>query len=218
MRHSLFCLYLAASILAVPFATAQESDPDLPQPFDATALDPVLASSPFTRSVNLSDSLVLTGVAYVEGKAIATLFDKEKGQSLVVTEEPNVQGWTLTEAIPTSNLTRAQAKVQIGGEVVTIRYSNEDLVSKSDSERRGPPPGGDRGGDGDRFRKSGRGPSEEDRKRYESLSENAREKFRNVMREKFTDEKFRNAPEEERRAVIKREFDRIEKEDKGGGR
>ncbi len=218
MRHSLFCLYFAASILAVPLASAQESDPDLPQPFDATALDPVLASSPFTRSVNLSDSLVLTGVAYVEGKAIATLFDKEKGQSLVVTEEPNVQGWTLTEAIPTSNLTRAQAKVQIGGEVVTIRYSNEDLVSKSGSERRGPPPGGDRGGDGDRYRKSGRGPSEEDRKRYESLSENAREKFRNVMREKFTDEKFRNAPEEERRAVIKREFDRIEKEDKSGGR
>lgn len=217
MRHPLSRLFLAAAVLAAPLAHGQESDPDLPLPFDATALDPVLTSSPFTRSVNLSDSLVLTGVAYVEGKAIATLFDKEKGQSLVVTEEPNAQGWSLTEAVPTSNISRAQAKVQIGGEVVTIRYSNEDLVTKSGDERRGPP-GGDRGGDGDRFKKSGRGPSDEDRKRYESLSEKAREKFRDMMREKFTDEKFRNAPEEERRAVIKREFDRIEKEDKGGGR
>lgn len=200
------------AVLAVASA-AQERDPDLPAPFDPQSLESVIASSPFTRSVNLSDSLVLTGVAYIEGKPVATLFDKEKGQSLVVSEDPNPQGWTLAEATPVNNLTRAQAKIQIGGEVVTIRYSNEDLKPKGGGgdERRGPPPGG-----GDRYQRSSRGPSEEDRKRYESLSEKAKEKFRNMMREKFTDEKFRNAPDEERRAVIRREFDRIEKEDKGG--
>ena len=204
--HSLLSLASVALL-------AQEPDPDLPPSFETESIAPVIASSPFTRSVNLSDSLVLTGVAYIEGKAVATLFDKEKGQSLVVSEEPNAQGWTLAEATPVNNLTRAQAKIQIGGEVVTIRYSSEDLNTKpSGDDRRGPPPGGG----GDRFQKGGRGPSEEDRKRYESLSDKAKEKFRNMMREKFTDEKFRSAPEEERRALIRREFDRIEKEDKGG--
>jgi hypothetical protein len=37
-----------------------------------------------------------------------------------------------------------------------------------------------------------------------------------MMRSKFSDEKFRNAPEEERRNIIRKEFERIEKEDKGG--
>jgi hypothetical protein len=58
-----------------------------------------------------------------------------------------------------------------------------------------------------------RGPSEEDRKKYESLSDAAKEKFRNGMREMFSDEKFRNAPEEERRSAIRTLFDKIEKED-----
>lgn len=58
-----------------------------------------------------------------------------------------------------------------------------------------------------------RGPSEEERKKYESLSDAAKEKFRNGMREMFNDEKFRNAPEDERRSAIRTLFDKIEKED-----
>ncbi len=58
-----------------------------------------------------------------------------------------------------------------------------------------------------------RGPSEEDRKRYESLSEAGQEKFREAMREKFRDAEFRNSPEEERRAVIRRLFDKAAAED-----
>ena len=36
------------------------------------------------------------------------------------------------------------------------------------------------------------------------------------MRSKFNDEKFRNAPEAERQSIMRKEFERIEKEDKGG--
>uniref|UniRef100_UPI00286DD2AF hypothetical protein n=1 Tax=Gemmatimonas sp. TaxID=1962908 RepID=UPI00286DD2AF len=68
----------------------------------------------------------------------------------------------------------------------------------------------------DRFRRSNRGPSEEDRKKYESLSEKSRDKFREALREKFSDEKFRNAPEEDRRNAVRTIFEKIEKEDKGG--
>jgi hypothetical protein len=58
------------------------------------------------------------------------------------------------------------------------------------------------------------GPTEEDRKRYESLSDRARSKFRDAMRELFSQQEFRNAPEEERRARIRKAFDKAQAEDK----
>ncbi|MBL9129918.1 MAG: hypothetical protein JNG86_01875 [Verrucomicrobiaceae bacterium] len=61
--------------------------------------------------------------------------------------------------------------------------------------------------------RKGRGPSEEDRKKYESLSEKAKEKFREGMRKMFADDKFRNATEDERRTAIRALFDEIQKED-----
>ncbi len=208
-------LLLTAALLA----GAQEADPDLPQAFDPKSVAPVLENSPFSRMVNLSDNLVLTGIAYVDGKPVATVFNKETKQSSVVGSEPNFQGWTLQEALPAPDVKLSQARIRIGGELVSVRYASvsaEELRGerRRDGERsdRGPPPGGE----GDRFRGPSRGPSEEDRKRYESLSEKSREKFRDMMRSKFSDEKFRNAPEEERRNIIRREFERIEKEDKGG--
>jgi hypothetical protein len=61
-----------------------------------------------------------------------------------------------------------------------------------------------------------KGPTDEDRRRYESLSDKAKEKFRDSMRETFADEKFRNAPEEERRAKIRQLYEKAETEDKAG--
>lgn len=197
-------------------ALAAEPDPDLPQPFDPNSLAPVVASSPFTRMVNMSDNLVLTGIAYIDGKPVATIFNTETKESHIVGTEPNFQGWTLQEARPAPDITRSQARISIGGEVVSVRYSA--LTAKDmKGEKKGERPEGERGGPpGERFRGGGRGPSEEDRKRYESLSEKGREKLREAFRSKFSDEKFRNAPEEERRNIMRKEVERIEKEDKGG--
>ena len=192
-------------------------DPDLPQPFDPASLTAIVENSPFTRIVSISDSLVLTGMAYVDGKPVVTIFDKTAKQSLVVSDEPNLKGWKLVSAQPSEKIDFAQAKIAIGGETFSIRHTtlDKDDMKKDKGERRSEggtagPPGG-----GERFNRS-KGPSEEDRKRYESLSDKAREKFRDVLREKFSDEKFRNAPEEERRNMMKSAFEKIEKEDKGG--
>ncbi|WP_397379412.1 hypothetical protein [Prosthecobacter sp.] len=202
---------------AAPAAPAGPVDPDLPQPFDATSLSAIIQNSPFTRIVSISDSLVLTGMAYVNGKPVVTIFDKNEKQSLVVSEEPNLKGWKLIEALPTSNIERAQAKIAIGGETFSIRHSvldkNDLTKGKSDKGDRGPR--SDSSG-GDRLNRGNRGPSEEDRKKYESLSDKAKEKFRDAMREKFSDEKFRNAPEEERRNAIRTMFEKIQKDDGGG--
>lgn len=196
-------------------ASAAEPDPDLPQAFDPNTLAPVVTSSPFTRMVNMSDNLVLTGIAYIDGKPVATVFNMETKQSHIVGAEPNFQGWTLQEAMPAPDITRSQARISIGGEIVSVRYAAltaKDMKADGKSER------SDRGSDrgGERLRSSSRGPSEEDRKRYETLSEKGREKLREAFGAKFRDEKFRNAPEEERRNIMRKEFERIEKEDKGG--
>ncbi len=208
----------AAVPMAAPAVPAGPVDPDLPQPFDTASLGPIIQNSPFTRIVSISDSLVLTGMAYVNGKPVVTIFDKNEKQSLVVTEEPNLKGWKLMEALPTTHIERAQAKIAIGGETFSIRHSvlNKDDMTKGKSDKGDK---GDRGrGDsgGDRFSRGNRGPSEEDRKKYESLSDKAKDKFREAMREKFSDEKFRNAPEEERRSALKSVFEKIQKEDGGG--
>lgn len=213
---------LPAAQPVVPAAPAGPVDPDLPQAFDPNTLAAVVENSPFTRIVSISDSLVLTGMAYVDGKPVVTIFDKDAKQSIVVSEEPNLKGWKLVGAQPSEKIDRAQAKISIGGETFSIRHTaltKDDMKKDGRGERREggpggpPPPGGD-----DRFRRSNRGPSEEDRKKYESLSEKARDKFRDALREKFSDEKFRNAPEEDRRNAVRAIFDKIEKEDKGGGR
>jgi hypothetical protein len=204
-------------LLPTLHALAAEPDSDLPQPFDPNTLSAVVTSSPFTRMVNMSDNLVLTGIAYIDGKPVATIFNKETKESYIVSAEPNFQGWTLQEALPAPDITRSQARISIGGEIVSVRYASisaKDMKSDGKSERSDR---SDRGGSsGDRFKGSSRGPSEEDRKRYESLSEKAREKLRDTMRAKFSDEKFRNAPEEERRNIIRKEFEKIEKADKAG--
>lgn len=59
-----------------------------------------------------------------------------------------------------------------------------------------------------------RGPTEEDRQRYESLSEEARQAFREGMRKIFADPAFRDGPEEKRREAIRALFDKTAKEAK----
>ncbi|MBE7498526.1 MAG: hypothetical protein HS117_26605 [Verrucomicrobiaceae bacterium] len=198
---------------SAPPKPAGPVDPDLPQPFDPNALTQLVENSPFTRIVSVSDSLVLTGVAYVDGKPVVTLLDKVTKESLVVTDQPNLRGWTLVEATQSTDITRAQAKISIGGEPVSIRYdasalTKEALKKDPRSSSGGPPPPG-----GDRYSRRGSGPSEEDRQKFESLSEKAKEKFRDGMREMFSNEKFRNASEEDRRNAIRSMFDRIQKDD-----
>ncbi len=212
-----FFYRLCALSLLLPAALpAVEVDPDLPQPFDPNSVTPVVQNSPFTRMVNLSDNLVLTGIANISQKPVATIFNKETKQSFVVSSVPNFQGWVLNDVTQTPDISRSQVKVTIGGEVVSVRYdaaamaqANTKADKKANREER-------REGDG-RFNRPNRGPSEEDRKRYEALSDNGKEKVRNLMREKFSDEKFRNAPEEERRNIIRREVENIEKRDRRGG-
>jgi hypothetical protein len=211
----------AAAPAASSLPAAAPIDPDLPQPFDPRSLSSLLQSPPFTRTVNLSDSLILTGMAYVDKKPVASLLDSETKKTYVVSEEPNALGWRIAEATPASKLARAQLKLQIGTEVVTIRYNQEGITdtmkdgkpapfstSRGNRDDRGP-------GEGDKgYKRSMRGPSEEDRKRYESLSEEAKEKVRNMFRDPGLRDKMMSMSDDDRRNYIRSQVDKIESDDK----
>jgi hypothetical protein len=211
---SLPCLALVGVIslrAADPAPAVAKIDPDLPQPINMAVAGRLIENPPFTRALNLSDSLVLTGIAYIDGKPVATILNKSTKESFVVSDEPNAQGWKLAEASASNTLTRTQAKILVGNEIVTVRYSTEPVDTSSPDAKRRPEggEGGDRGDRGSRAR-----PSEEDRQRFNAMSDKARSAFFEQMR--GSREKLMNATQEERSAYIKKMFDNVEQDDKAG--
>ena len=159
---------------------------------------------------------MLTGIAYIEGKPVATILNRETKENFVVSQEPNAQGWRLADTSAATQLNRTQAKIMVGAEVVTVRYSDEQLtpeaMKKGGFKPGSGPPGGPPGAPPDGPRRDYPRPSEEDRQRFMSLSDKAREKFFHEMRD--SREKLMNATPEERQAYVKKIFDRVESEDK----
>jgi hypothetical protein len=203
-----------AATAAAPAPTpAAPTDPDLPQPVDLNQAQNMVTNSPFTRVLSLSDSLILTGIAYIEGKPVATILNKATKESYVVSEEPNAQGWKLADTSASRTLNRTQAKLVVGSEIVTVRYSDEQTSPEAAANQkgRGGPPGSD---GGDRPRGSYSRGSEEDRQRFMALSDNARSKFIEKMRE--SREKMGNASPEERSTYVKKVFEKVERDDKDG--
>lgn len=221
-RFCLAALAWAGCWSPLTIRLAAQEDSILPKTFNPTELASLIENPPFTRSVNPSDSLVLSGLAFIDGKPVATLFNTETKESLVVSESPNLKGWTLSEAPAVKDITRAQAKISIGGEIVSIRYNKDALTpenrkskSREGESRGGPPPGGPPPGGEGGYQRSRPGPSQEDIERYRALSDRARDR----LREEFgrNRERLMNASPEERAAFMRSTFERIEREDRGGG-
>src|SRR5688500_5958360 len=84
------------------------NDPDVPGPLDLSVANHLLEHPPFTRALNLSESLMLTGVAYVDGKPVATIKDTATNKHHLVSEEPNAMGWRLAGSSPSAELNRAE--------------------------------------------------------------------------------------------------------------
>ncbi len=112
----------------------------LPEAVTAEHFDALKSHSPFLRSVGLSDSIVLTGLARIHNETFATLFDTESRESHLVSRSANPEGWQLVDVRgDESDLESLTAKIQIaGGEVLSIRY--EKLSEKV--TRRSPGGGG----------------------------------------------------------------------------
>lgn len=108
-----------------PFATSEKS---------ASIEARLLADPPFTRSLGKSESLRLTGLAYIDGKPVATIVNNATGERHIVSNLPNAEGWTLLGVVPGSStsLGHARAKIKTPERIVTVGF---DLQSRASDAR-----------------------------------------------------------------------------------
>ena len=125
----------------------------LPQPVTEKNFAALKDQSPFLRSIGLSESIVVTGVAQMDGDVFASLFDLESRQTYLVGEEANSEGWQLVGIKgDRTDLESVTARIKIAGnEVVSIRYEklsakvfkiSSSGISKSKSDGGGTGPHG----------------------------------------------------------------------------
>lgn len=96
----------------------------LPAPISGDAFAELRERSPFQRTLDLSGSFILTGMARIEQNTLATLFDLDTRESFVVSGETNSEGWQLVEITgdPT-DLETVTARIRASGAgLVSIRY------------------------------------------------------------------------------------------------
>ncbi len=113
-----------------------QSYPDsLPVPVTRDDFADLRERSPFLRTLNISRSLILTGVARIEDDTIATLYDFETRQSYVVSQEASPEGWQLVEVKgDRSDLETLTAQIKIAGaEVISIRYDEAPATTAGSS-------------------------------------------------------------------------------------
>lgn len=130
---SLAVVFLHGLMVPLPL-TAQESkgsvaalkSPDSVTEADFSALK---TSSPFIRSLDLSQSLILTGIARIEGDLFATLLDRETRETHVVSRAANSQGWRMVGVDGNqTDLETVTARISVAGaEVFSVRFDKNQL-------------------------------------------------------------------------------------------
>ncbi len=134
------------AVKAGDFAAGPESAPFGPDPVSENDFAALKGNSPFLRSLDLSQSLVLTGVATIEGELFATLVDRETKATHVVSKAANPKGWRMVgvEGDRSDFLTVSAQIAMEGGEVFSVRF-DERQVQPPDPRAAG---GGGRGSSG----------------------------------------------------------------------
>ncbi len=120
--------------------TARESETAsyLPDQVNPNHFAPLRQHSPFLRTLDLSQSLIITGVARIDNEPVATLLDRETNRTSVVSRNGvSPEGWQLVEVkgnLSDIETLTARIKLAGGSEIFTVRY-----------EKAPPPPKGSTG-------------------------------------------------------------------------
>lgn len=137
------------AVESVPETASAADDGAIPLPLRDADFDALVTNPPFTRTLGVSDSLILTGVAHFEKDVVATLLDTKTMESQVVSTRANQQGWQLVGVGgDPARMQTWSARIQIpGGEVVSIRYQKPPPIPpKKTSSGKTPSSSGSSGG------------------------------------------------------------------------
>lgn len=119
-------LILPAVLPWAGWATAEEGA--IPAPVTAADFSQLLEHPPFRRSLSLSESMVLSGVAVLPDGPMVTLWNRSTRESFVVGNNPNAQGWKLLELSQSTDLRSVTAVISAAGQELTIRFDPERLT------------------------------------------------------------------------------------------
>jgi hypothetical protein len=109
---------------------------DIPGPPDTSRYEELWTLSPFTRSLNLSQTMELSGFANIGGSPVVTLHNKETGDSHVVTEQTNAEGWRLISLENIENPLETVARIHLSGQEFSVRFNKDQLAPEKAYERR----------------------------------------------------------------------------------
>ena len=187
MKFTLYTSAIALSLTCLGAADVPVSDPDLPQPLDYAFADSLVAQSPFTRLVNVEETIQFTGMAYIDGRPVATILNTQTKERFIVTQEPNAQGWQLMTAAVGTQPGQSQIEMKICPEVITMHYqgalptmgANSSDGSKKLLAKSGKKDSGGKLHTSDLLGKDGKS-------LYSSLSSAGRDKFKDLMKSQMT--------------------------------
>lgn len=151
-------------------------------------------ASPFVRVLDPAQTYALRGVAEVNDVAVATLYNRETGESFLVTpDSENSIGMRLVEVDRDEALESVTIRVFISGEEVELTYDPEQFTS---APRVGPGQGQKGKGSGKR-----RGPSKEEVQRYQALPPEKQKVFQRYL--KHVMETYPEMPRDERNNMLR---------------
>ncbi|HYF34289.1 MAG TPA: hypothetical protein VD994_03275, partial [Prosthecobacter sp.] len=134
--------------------------------------------------VDLEQSLQLTGMAYIDGRPVATVLNKATKERIVVTEEPNALGWRLTDAVAGADLANTEVHIMVGSEVIAMHYGGAQLNPGTDGKGAATSrlAGAASSKSSSSKFKASSFLGADDKQLYSSLSPSARDKFRDTVK------------------------------------
>ena len=88
MRFIRLSTFLTFFVLVSPKASEE-----MPQPVTETDFKALSVLSPFSRPIDLSETLSLTGLARIGEQSLITLMDQDSEKSHIVSRKANDEGW-----------------------------------------------------------------------------------------------------------------------------
>lgn len=163
---------LGVLLALVVLARGTLSASELPEPISREDFGAFLEDSPFLRTLDPAETYRLRGLATIEGRPVATVFNQKTEKTAVVTTEEarNEWGLRLVEVSPSDNLSSVSVVLALSGEEFELAYEPERVAPAPRSK----------GGKGSKVQYDSKGraqPPKELMAKYHSMNDQQRRKY-----------------------------------------